>query len=379
MVGASGGELGIRGFIAAFDARDRARRCGGPTRSRARASPATTPGRGEHWKTGGVLGVAHRALRSPAQPRATGAPATAAPWPGDMRPGDNLYSSSVIALDPDTGKIRGHHQYHWNDSWDWDEVSTPLLIDVAAGRRARSRAWCIRAAMATSGCWSAAPTASSSSTPSRLSTRKSSRDRSDDRAPELRPRAEAAAPASTVTFCPGLWGGKDWPPAAYNPKTGLLYIPANENLCSTLVGQPKPTVRARQALPRDRSAEDHDMSIAAGRQPHRRATGLGHDDRPEGLDAQVPVQNWGPVLTTGGGLVFLGGTNDRNFRAFDAKTGNGSGSSRPTPASRACRAPTRSTASSTSPCSRAGASTRSGCRPGSTRSAAPRPRSLRAA
>src|SRR5262249_60358762 len=46
-----------------------------------------------------------------------------------MHPGDNLYASSVIALDADTGKIRGHHQYHWNDSWDWDEVSTPLLID----------------------------------------------------------------------------------------------------------------------------------------------------------------------------------------------------------------------------------------------------------
>ena len=41
----------------------------------------------------------------------------------------------------------------------------------------------------------------------------------------------------TVTFCPSLWGGKDWPPAAYNPQTGLLYIPAHENLCSTLQGK----------------------------------------------------------------------------------------------------------------------------------------------
>src|SRR2546425_10968335 len=56
-----------------------------------------------------------------------------------MHPGDNLYATSVIALDADTGKIRGHHQYHWNDSWDWDEVSTPLLIDVQrAGRTIKS-------------------------------------------------------------------------------------------------------------------------------------------------------------------------------------------------------------------------------------------------
>ena len=42
----------------------------------------------------------------------------------------------MIALDVDTGKIRGHHQYHWNDSWDWDEVSTPLLIDFPKNGRA---------------------------------------------------------------------------------------------------------------------------------------------------------------------------------------------------------------------------------------------------
>ena len=48
---------------------------------------------------------------------------------GDTRPGDNLYSTSVIALDPKTGALKNHHQYHWNDSWDWAEVSAPLLID----------------------------------------------------------------------------------------------------------------------------------------------------------------------------------------------------------------------------------------------------------
>ena len=48
---------------------------------------------------------------------------------GDVGPGDNLYSSSVIALDVSTGELKNHHQYHWNDSWDWDEVSAPLLID----------------------------------------------------------------------------------------------------------------------------------------------------------------------------------------------------------------------------------------------------------
>ena len=38
-------------------------------------------------------------------------------------------------------------------------------------------------------------------------------------------------------FCPSWWGGKNWPPAAFNPKTRMLYIPANENLCSTIIGR----------------------------------------------------------------------------------------------------------------------------------------------
>src|SRR5207302_6039921 len=59
----------------------------------------------------------------------------AAQWIGDQRPGDNLYSASVLALDADSGKLRGYHQYHWNDSWDWDEVSAPILMDVKRGGR----------------------------------------------------------------------------------------------------------------------------------------------------------------------------------------------------------------------------------------------------
>ena len=55
-----------------------------------------------------------------------------------------------------------------------------------------------------------------------------------------RPTYDPLKKPSTGTqadFCPSLWGGKDWPPAAYNPGTGLLYIPANDNLCGTIEGQ----------------------------------------------------------------------------------------------------------------------------------------------
>ena len=54
------------------------------------------------------------------------------PGPATCHPGDNLYTSSVLALDPDTGKIKTYHQYHQNDSWDWDEVDAPMLVDLQA-------------------------------------------------------------------------------------------------------------------------------------------------------------------------------------------------------------------------------------------------------
>ena len=54
---------------------------------------------------------------------------------GDKRPGDNLYTASTIALDVATGTIKGYFQYHPNDSWDWDEVSPPILVDYQRNGR----------------------------------------------------------------------------------------------------------------------------------------------------------------------------------------------------------------------------------------------------
>ena len=122
-----------------------------------------------------------------------------------------------------------------------------------------------------------------------------------------------------MTFCPGLWGGKDWPPAAFNPKTGLLYIPANENLCSTLVGLAGPYEPGKLYLGIDRPKTSMSMRPGANHIGELQAWDMNLGQKV--WTHKFTWQNWGPVLTTGGGLVFLGGTNDRNFRAFDAKNG----------------------------------------------------------
>ena len=152
-----------------------ASRCGRPTRFRHPASPATTPGRSRHLEDRRRLGLDDRQLRPRSSTSIYWGTGNAAPWFGDQRPGDNLYTSSMVALDADTGKIKGHFQYHWNDSWDWDEMNAPMLVDLQKDG-ARSRAWCTRRATAICTGSSAAPTAgSASSTPGPTSRRTSSR------------------------------------------------------------------------------------------------------------------------------------------------------------------------------------------------------------
>lgn len=316
MIGGSGGEFGVRGFIAAFDAQT--------------GEPAwrtyTVPGPGEPghdtWKNGWQTGGASIWITGTYDPQlnlAYWGTGNAAPWMGDARPGDNLYTTSVVAIGPDDGKIRAHHQYHWNDSWDWDEVSAPLLINVDRNGRSipslvhagrNGYLWTLERGPDRIRFLSGVPFVQQDVF-AKLDPETGRPSYNEARKPGLDKRAE---------FCPSLWGGKDWPPEAYSPQTKLLYIPANENLCGSLTGHRMDFVPGQLFL--GAGLEDIGMSLRPG------ATHIGELQAWD-LSTNKKVwshpfpnsQLWGPVLATGGGLVFTGGTNDRMFRAFDAKTG----------------------------------------------------------
>ena len=134
LVGVSGGERGYPWIRRRAGPGERRRDLENLIRCRVQVSPATTRGQEESWRTGGapiwITGSFDPELNLTYW--GTGNPG---PWIGDARPGDNLYTNSVVALDADTGEMKGYHQYHWNGSWDWDEVSAPLLIDVNRGGR----------------------------------------------------------------------------------------------------------------------------------------------------------------------------------------------------------------------------------------------------
>jgi alcohol dehydrogenase (cytochrome c) len=241
----------------------------------------------------------------------------AAPWFGDQRPGDNLYTSSVLALDVKTGAMKGHHQYHPNDSWDWDEVSPPIVLDYNHnGRRVRGLVNVSRSGYL----WQLERTTGGkiNFVAGQPYVRQNVFKSLD---PETgRPQVDDSkkpGTGKTAEFCPSLWGGKDWPPVAYSPQTRLLYIPANENLCTELTGEaPKYTPGERYM-----GVAKNIMKIVDGADHIGEIQAWDMDTGKKVWTTNLPSFNWGPILATGGGLLFSGGTNDRMFRAYDAKTG----------------------------------------------------------
>ena len=315
MVGASGGERGIRGFVAAFDPETgeevwRTHTIPEP------GEPGSETWPGDTWRTGGAS-IWITGSYDPERNLTYWGTGNPGPWIGDQRPGDNLYTNSVVALDADTGEIKGYHQYHHNGSWDWDEVSAPLLIDVP--RDGRTIPTLVHPAR-NGYLWMLERTADAinfvEAQPYVYQNVFTSIDPVTGR-PEY---DEERKPGTNkpATFCPSLWGGKDWPPAAYSPQTGYLYIPANENLCSDMVGVEVDYVPGRGFTGASQTVFVVDDAEHIGEiQAWNLATGerVWTHEFPDS-------QNWGPILTTGGGLVFAGGTNDRYFRAFDAETGD---------------------------------------------------------
>ncbi|HTB18433.1 MAG TPA: PQQ-dependent dehydrogenase, methanol/ethanol family [Bryobacteraceae bacterium] len=321
MVGVSGGEFGVRGFVAAFDTET------GKELWKTYTVPAPgEPGsetwpKGDEWKTGGAP-VWVTGNYDPETNLAYFGTGNGGPTVGDNRPGDNLYTSSTIALDVATGAMKGYFQYHPNDSWDYDEVSPPLLLDYQRNGRtvhglvdvARDGyVWFLdRGSLADSkphiGFIEAKPYVYQNTFKSidPVSGR-------PDVDPEHKPGTGKRA-----DFCPGSHGGKTWPPIAFSPKTRMIYIPANNNLCSSNLGVKseykagKPFVGITGSRPFAVPGADHFGEVQAWNVDTGQKVWT-HEY------AKSP--NWGSMLATAGGLVFSGGTVDRMFHAFDATTG----------------------------------------------------------
>jgi len=319
LVGVAGGEFGVRGFVEAFDAET-----GKPVWKTYTVPAPGEPG-SETWEKPGTWqhGGASTWMTGNYDPKTnivywgTG---NGSPWFGDQRPGDNLYTASTVALDGDTGKIVGHFQYHQNESWDWDAMNAPMLVSYTHGgkdvtglfspQRNGYMYWLTRGPEGEIGFVDAAPYVKQNVF--------TGIDPKTGR-PTVDP-AHKPGTGKAAQFCPGLWGGKDWPYEAYNPNTGMVYIPANENHCNNLEGKVEELVPGQWwtgvAIPDFHFTVD----TSAGFFGELQAIDLNSGKRVWN-DKYATSMMWGSVLTTAGNLLFTGGTNDRMFRAYDAKSG----------------------------------------------------------
>lgn len=317
MVGVSGGEFGVRGFVQAFDTET------GESVWKTHTIPEPgQPGgdtwQGDDWKRGGGA-VWMTGNYDPETGLALWGVGNASPWFGDQRPGDNLYTSSTIALDPDTGEIKGHFQYHWNDSWDWDEMNAPMVVDyqkdgndvkglIKTSRNGYlywlkrgedgigfvdAKAYVKQDVFASIDPETGRPTYN------------------EDRKPGTGKKA---------SFCPSLWGGKDWPFEAYSPKTGMIYIPANDNHCGFLEGKVQEYVAGQWWTGVDIPDIGFTVDASAGYFGDLQAWDVNGGEKTWSAKFSDSML-WGPVMATAGDLVFVGGTNDRFFHAFDANSG----------------------------------------------------------
>jgi alcohol dehydrogenase (cytochrome c) len=315
IVGASGGELGVRGFVAAFDVNT------GKEAWKVYTVPAPgEPGSetwpsGDQWKTGGGS-VWVTGNYDPQTKLAFWGTGNGGPWMGDQRPGDNLYTSSTIAIDVGTGKLKGYHQYHPNDSWDWDEVSPPILVDYK--RNGRDIKGLIDVAR-DGYLWFLERTDSKinfiEGTPFVRQNVFRNLDPKTGR-PNVDPVRQPGT-GKMADYCPSHWGGKNWPPIAFSPKTRMIYIPANENLCGTLIGR-----EIQYVVGRNFTGATNTIYLAPGADHIGEVQAWNVDTgKRVWTHNYAKSANWGPMLATGGGLVFSGGTNDRMFHAFDASSG----------------------------------------------------------
>jgi alcohol dehydrogenase (cytochrome c) len=306
IVGVSGGEYGVRGFVDAYDA--------ATGRRLWRFNTVPGPGEaghetwdGDSWKTGGapawITGSYDPELNLVFWPTGNPAPSNF----GGERKGDNLYSNSMLALDADTGKLRWYFQFTPHDVHDYDATQIPVLIDADwEGKKRKllllaNRNGFFYVLDRTDGKFLAAKPFGQVTWTSGIGA---------DGKPS--PKADGSGKKEGERICPGALGMTNWYSPSYSPQTNLIYV-ATSNECDIFTSAPQ-TYRA-----------GHDfLGSVYVPDPVERPRGA-----LKALDVMTGEVKWefpyfsnpnGGALSTAGGVVFAGDS-DGNFIALDARTG----------------------------------------------------------
>ena len=332
VIGASGGEFGVRGWIAAYDAGTGKQAWrfftvpGDPNKPQENdaltKAAATWPRTGDWWKIGGGGTVWDAAVYDPKTDLLYFGTGNGTPWNDDHRDpkgGDNLYLASIIALRPDTGEYVWHYQETPADTWDYDAVSPMMTADVTIDGAERhvlmqpskngifymldaATGKLLRAAPFTSVNWTKGI------------------DMKTGRPVVVK---EARYHDKPWNLQPGVQGGHGWHANAFSPETGLIYI-ATQNAYFPMVGDPK---YKHQDVGYNLGLDFTAPATFYQKNPKEKSGFVGYLqawDPVSGKQVWKGEENQGPTggaLATAGGLVFQGGGSASELRAYDAKTG----------------------------------------------------------
>ena len=324
IVGVAGGEYGIRGFIGAYDVRSgkeiwRFHTIAGPD------DPNHATWGGDSWRRGGGpvwvtgsydpdLNLTYWGVGNPSPD-----------WNGDPRPGDNLYSDSVVALNADTGKLKWYYQFSPHDEFDHDAAQVPVLADLiwpAKSGQAKLRRimlWANR-----NGLFYALDASTGQFLLGKPFVEVNWMSGFDEAGKPVRVPGKVTSGEGTL-IAPGNAGGTSWYSPSYSPRTGLFYVSTWVNYRSILY---KTGARYR---------EGHDYAGGAARSPvpydRSPIQNLRTEDEAYGavraIEPKSGKMKWefkmadvtdAGVLTTASDLLFSGGR-EGYFFALDARNG----------------------------------------------------------
>ncbi|KJS45146.1 MAG: dehydrogenase [Rhodospirillaceae bacterium BRH_c57] len=243
-----------------------------------------------------------------------------APWNSHLRPGDNLYTTSTLAIDPDTGEIKWHFQSTPNDGWDFDGVNEFVLFDlkkdgkiIKAGAKADRNGYFFVLDRTNGKLLSASPFVTKTTWADGFDLKTGRPNVIPANRPGNPANTGADGKGSSVFVAPAFLGGKNWMPMAYSPATELFYVPANEwgmDIWNEAITYKKGAAYLGAGFTIKPLYDDYIGALRA------------MDPKTGKIvwEYKNPAPLWGGVLTTGGNLVFTG-TPEGYLKAFDAKTG----------------------------------------------------------
>jgi alcohol dehydrogenase (cytochrome c) len=306
IVGVSGGEAGIRGFIDAYDAKTgkqawRFWTIPGP------GEPGHETWAGESWKTGGAPTWVTGAYDPELKLVYWGVGNPGPDWNGDAREGDNLYSCSFVALDADSGKLKWHFQFTPHDTHDWDATHVPVLFDANVhGTKRKLIAVANRNAF-----YYVLDRVTGEFVTGKPYAKQTWAKGLDAKGKPIMVK-DAVPSKEGMLIWPNLNGATVWFSPSFSPKTGYFYVAVRE-IGATYFKMDTPYKPGTEFMGGGEEELPPDDSWGAIRALQAETGELR-------WEFKLLSPPWAGVMSTAGGLVFSG-SDEGNFYALDAQSG----------------------------------------------------------